>query len=144
MKKGLLGIVALGVALLLLLAGSIFCFYGAYKVIALPSSSEPTISESGSAQVAPQWAVYQEKMANGEIWYAYGKGEVWFWQKVKPGMELSLTNLKEETFQARIIQVFTLPAGSKSKGTWIEFENLTLKRGQPYSGPAVIFKKWLF
>ena len=81
--------------------------------------------------------VYQEQMADGTTWYAYGKGSV-FSRDPRPGDMLFLKNANEESFKIRVVQVFQVPPGSKTEGVWLEFENLTPVRGQPLTGPGFV------
>jgi len=102
----------------------------------------PEVTSNGPTTVF----VYQEKMADGETWCAYGKGSV-FSRDPRPGDTLFLNNAEGKSFRVRVIQVFRVPPGSKTKGVWIEFWNLTLEDSlvkgelpvrQPLTGPGFV------
>ncbi len=102
-----------------------------------------------SKDTSPPWCpVYHEKMADGRTWYAYAGTKTFphidLIKPVKIGKEVRLRNADQEVFRAVVSQIFTPPAGSHTKGTWIGFENRAPARGQPASGPAVVFSFWKF
>ena len=85
--------------------------------------------------------VYEKEMSDGNLWQAYGKARAIFAPEVDD--EITLTNNKGEAFQAKVIEIRITPPDSNTVGeTWIVFENLTAARGQPSSGPAVVFAFW--
>jgi hypothetical protein len=94
----------------------------------------PTSTSEAASEAA---FVYQEQMADGTTWYAYGKGSI-FDRDPRPDDMLFLTNAKGETFKVKVVQVFQVPPQSRTKGVWLEFENLTPARGQPLTGPGFV------
>ncbi len=94
-------------------------------------------------QLAETEVVYQKEMSDGTLWQAYGSGRTLL--AIEVGDRITLTNAKGEVFWAEIAKIFTVPPDSNTRGeTWIEFHNLDLAlvRGQPASGPAVVFAFW--
>lgn len=130
--------------LLILLTGYLIFFWATSSEV---NSDGVTIVDGADIVEVPPppWAVYEERMANGEIWYAYATRVIRQYEVVEVGMEVELINAKGERFLAKIIKIFqpTPASGPRSPSrVWIEFENLSPKRSQPSFGPAVIFKKW--
>jgi len=127
MKKN--AIVAILIAIILV--------FSVFAVTSLASASP------GDDKV-PSWAVAQETMADGTIWYAYAKTEIKDVKTIKINSKVYLTNVKGEVFYAEIVQIFKPMASSEPRNPariWVEFKNLTMAKGQPETGPAVIFEK---
>jgi hypothetical protein len=143
MKRTALLVALLVVGLLFSIGGT---FFAAPDVVSAVSD-DVTAPASSYLQPANQLIktsfIYEKKIADGScaLWQAYGKGRAIFAPNL--GAKVTLRNEKGEVFQATIVRVFTIPPGSNIRGeTWVEFKNLTPARGQPGSGPAVIFAFW--
>jgi len=151
--------VILGVLLIVAVVVAIFSV-AFYSPSSVPASSDRVITPNYAFQTKvakeikvsvaatrrPSWSpVYEERMVDGKVWYAYAKATVRQFKPVRVNDKLSLVNAKGEVIQAKVVQIFnpaTRSGPTSPARIWIEFKNLAPARGQPDTCIGVIFKKW--
>jgi len=132
-------------AVVLVLAVITLVFTGFSPVFAVPSSMPDSSDEVVAPARIPPWAVYEERTASGEVWYAYAKATVRQFRPVGTGSKVFLTNARGETFQAEVVKILYPLAASDPRNptrVWIEFKSLTITKDQSCPDIAVVFKKW--
>ena len=106
----------------------------------LPVFAVPSLVSASPGARVPAWAVYSERMADSNIWYADAKGEIRQFKSVEVGNKILLINAGGKTFWAEITEILNpIPASNPRNPSmvWVRYSTES-----SHSGFGVIFKKW--